>query len=118
MSDAAKKGGSGRQKGPEPKKDSGGFWDGVVEGFVGRMSAPQESRRNPADPVERMEPVRQDRAETGREMIFRASEGAAGQAPMERVDRERRYVARAVAGRGESTRSPAIPQAGGSPLPA
>src|SRR5512140_1794237 len=81
---------SGRGKAPPKTKESGGFWKGLVEGLVGGLaSAPPSRSRNPADPAARMEPVHQEREETGREMIFRATEGNAGQAPMVRVDRQR-----------------------------
>src|SRR5437870_6789988 len=113
MSDGAKRTSGGPQQG---KKDSSGFWSSLADGLVSGLARGQRIR-NPADPSQRMEPVRQDREETGREMIFRATEGAAGQAPMERVDRERRYVARSISGRGGSTRAPTIPQGTGAPLP-
>jgi hypothetical protein len=65
-----------------------------------------------------MEPVRQDRKETGDEMVFRATDGTQGQAPMERASRERRYVARALAGQqAAGSTQTRIPKGAGAPLP-
>jgi hypothetical protein len=98
------------------KRPAQGFFEGLVQGLVTGLSS--ERTRNPADPVARMEPVRKDREETGREMIFRATDGASGQAPIERAQRERRYVARAVAARSPGPVRGSIPGGAGAPLPA
>jgi hypothetical protein len=118
LSEAAGKG-RGSQNPPKPKKDAGGgFWSGLAEGLVGGLSRRQDGgeQPNPADPVSRMEPVNRDRKETGDEMVFRATEGNQGQAPMERASRERRYVARALAAQQAGSTQTRIPKGSGAPL--
>ncbi len=115
--------------GPSDKgggKKSGGFWGFVnkvmsnvsVDVSIGGAPAPRAPRGNPTDPAARMEPVRQDRKETYEELIYRSTNGAQGQAPMVRVDRERARVARSLDSRtGANGDGAAIPKSGGAPLP-
>ena len=82
----------------KPKTGLGNFLGGIMDGLSSGLSSRHpKPTGHPADPATRMTPVRADRAETGAEMIFRATEGERGQAPMVRVDRQREYVARAMA---------------------
>ncbi len=111
------------------KKSSGGLW-GVVSKILDNASldvnlgagapaprAPRAPSGNAADPAARMEPVKQDRKETYDEMIYRTTDGERGQAPIERIDRERRFVARSLDTRGASARATTtIPEGGGEPL--
>jgi hypothetical protein len=107
------------------KKSGGGLrgWVGKVldnisvDFNVGAPAAHRAPAGTPTDPAARMEPVRQDRKETYDEMIFRTSDGAEGQAPAVRVDRERQHVARSIDGRAKpSNPDAAIPKGGGEPL--
>jgi hypothetical protein len=114
-------------KGAEGGKKSGGsvwgFLDKVLKNvsFEAHIGVPGSATRpptgNPTDPASRMEPVRQDRKETYDEMIYRTTDGAQGQAPAVRVDRERQHVARSLDSRTKHDgRSASIPKDGGEPL--
>ena len=115
-------------KGAEPsKKSGGGFWGKVGKAlsnisFEVNVGAPASARRGPSgdptDPAARMEPVRQDRKETYDEMVYRTTDGTAGQAPAVRVDRERQHVARSIETRtgGKAGGEANIPRGGGEPL--
>ncbi|HEX4459556.1 MAG TPA: DUF4157 domain-containing protein, partial [Polyangia bacterium] len=108
----------------DPAKKSGGIWErfkAAVKNVSVEINVGDGARRatseSPTDPSARMVPVRQDRKETYDEMIFRTTEGRAGQAPMVRVDRERQQIARKLDSRSAGgAGGVTIPQAAGSPL--
>jgi hypothetical protein len=116
----------GRASGKGDGRKKGGFW-GVFRkvldnvsfdiNFGAGASASRGPSGNATDPKARMEPVRQDRKEAYDEMLYRTTDGEQGQAPAERVNRERRSVARSIDDRTSAmtTRAP-IPDGGGEPL--
>jgi hypothetical protein len=64
-----------------------------------------------------MEAVRDERRAIGEELLFRASEGRRGTAPMERANRERQTVARSVSGQARGVGTTRIPGGTGAALP-
>src|SRR5262245_58080652 len=100
MSDRAKKPPAPTGRGA-PGQDSGGLWE-FWQKLVGSLSVqvhPSAGPRASANPVSRMEPVRQDRRASYDEALYRKTEGRAGTAPLERVNRERHYLLRKAADR-------------------
>ena len=97
-------------KGGEGGKKSGGgvrgFFDKILKNVSFEINvgtpgpAPRAPAGNPTDPAARMDAVRQDRKETYDELIYRSTNGAAGQAPAVRIRSTRRVLSNG----NESTR--------------
>lgn len=111
--------------GGAPKKAAGGgFWDFVggllsnvnVEIGVGKPGRPRGPSSNPTDPVERMQPVREERKEAYEETVYRKTDGADGTAPAVRLDRGRRTIARSIDSRMGAASDSRVPQGAGAPL--